>query len=142
VTLAKSHDYKVARLARAAFKNQNLRAFLLRIEDGDFLDRTPEAAIRSAVRRGLVVWHEEGNALLVVGRHRLTGLGVDVAAKVRPRPWATDISPITGGPTLLVSDQGNVGLAIAWERDTGLFARIIDLLNADDLAAAKRYETP
>jgi hypothetical protein len=136
----------LASLATKVRSSPTLLALVLRLADGDdpldpryggFTSPCVDAvrlAYSDAQRLGLAE-----DQYLGLGPLRLTTFGLEVAELVRPPKWRlvefTDAYNVIGpsGFAFSVShsnlDPSNRGLA----------KRVVDLLNADDLAAAKRY---
>jgi hypothetical protein len=120
----------LASLAQTVLETPNLRALVLRLADDDDLSGSLPITV-----------YEVGGSLKLLlwsGHDRLSDLGHEVAELVRPARWRiielADADNVIGPsgfafPVHHLSD-GSIGLA----------KRVVDLLNADDLAAAKRYE--
>ena len=144
----------VDKLAKSVVKNHNLRALMLRLFDGEDArdvgcDRRSDAeqskAITAAKRHKLGEWPNPISG----GPFKLTPLGRQVAIRVRNVRWTSTSQEMTIGcdeRTDIVRTQvrrpdGRHAFAVDSKPDEpNLGHEIVDLLNARDLAAAKRYE--
>lgn len=139
----------------------NVRALLLRLlcrrpyqdrpAQQEFID-----AMASAKRRKLAEWPDDAED------PRLTPLGVDVASAIKPREWVAETRTIAVGAGFGAREVARTQIkrpswtgdsvktmksclayAFTVDSDThepNLGERIVDLLNADDLAKAMAYE--
>lgn len=119
--------------------DHDLRALLLRLADGEptfdpMFGLEEGKAIISGTKRGLLT-----------STHQLTPLGREVAELCRPPKWT---AAIRSGQVAIDKPDGEVEFIGAWEYEPGGWEireafdraqRVVDLLNADELAKAKVY---
>lgn len=134
-----------AELAKRVRKNHNVCALLLRLLDRDewrdTSSRTSEQlstrALTSARKAGLAAWPNP----MVGGGLQLTVLGRQVAELVRPPRWTMPQEDPLVTPHAVEGPDGDVVTCMGIVSTSPRLARrITDLLNADDLAAAKVYK--
>ena len=138
-----------------AAKDPDLRALLLRLADGEEWRDTPTGVGPRLCNRPLAAARRTGLAAFPEGMEgmwamlQLTPTGREVAEHCRPPKWtAARERGGSGGHVVIDKPDGEVDFISAWENQPGSrdlrdafdrAQRVVDLLNADDLARAKIY---
>ncbi len=122
------------KLAKRVAKDHNLRALLLRLADDEsVINPCWTSPLAGSRRRGLTTkpqgWESSRGWL-----NRLTPLGRDVVEHLRPAKWVA--RPAEGCMWITRPDGSSFPISTNAQEAQ----RIVDLLNADVLAAAKRYQ--